>query len=154
MSRSYPGSMNPDRLPKLARKVLPLLALLAVAPAASAAGVWAGADLNTGGYGVRAGVALLPIPFIGSFGVEAGAERGYTSDATRFTAGLTLRDLNLPLTPVDAFATVGAEFGDATLLFAEGGLRGPLLGPAGWRAHLRARQDGAFSGGVGVELRF
>jgi len=55
---------------------------------------------------------------------------------------------------VDAFASVGAEFTDATRLYAEAGLRGPLLGPAGWRAHVRARQDGAFSGGLGVELRF
>ena len=60
---------------------------------------------------------------------------------------------------MDAFGTVGAEFGAstqsyATQIYAEAGLRGPLLGPAGWRAHVRARQDGVFSGGVGVELRF
>ena len=51
---------------------------------ARAAAVWAGADLRTSGYGIRAGVALLPIPFIGSFGVEAGAERAYTTDAAAF----------------------------------------------------------------------
>ena len=85
--------------------------------------------------------------------MEAGAERTYTTGAPAFTAALTLRDLNLSLTPVDAFATVGAKFQGATRLYAEAGLRGPLLGPAGWRAHVRARQNGAFSG-VGMEFRF
>ncbi|WP_407570511.1 hypothetical protein [Deinococcus altitudinis] len=146
-------------LPVPTRRLAPLLTLVALATAASAttagaSAVWAGADLRTTGYGVRAGVALLPIPFVGSLGVEAGAERGYNTDTTAFSAALTLRDLNLPLTPVDAFATVGAEFTDATRFYAEAGLRGPLFGPAGWRAHVRARQDGAFSGGVGIELRF
>ena len=125
-----------------------------ISPAASAAAIWAGADLRTSGYGVRAGVALLPVPFLGTVGVEAGAERGYNTDTATFSAALTLRDLNLPLTPVDAFASVGAEFSDATRFYAEGGLRGPLFGPAGWRAHVRARQDGVFSSGVGVEIRF
>ncbi len=55
---------------------------------------------------------------------------------------------------MDAFASVGAEFSDATRFYAEGGLRGPLFRPAGWRAHIRARQDGVFSGGVGMEIRF
>ncbi|WP_407539004.1 hypothetical protein Q0M94_12600 [Deinococcus radiomollis] len=55
---------------------------------------------------------------------------------------------------MDAFTTVGAEFQGAARLYAEAGLRGPLLGPAGRRAHVRARQDGAFSGGVGIEFRF
>ncbi|WP_424949635.1 hypothetical protein [Deinococcus sp.] len=138
----------------LTRKLVPMLALTAFTPATNAAAVWAGADLKTSGYGVRAGVALLPVPFVGALGVEGGAERAYTTDATSFSAALTLRDLNLPFTPVDAFATVGAEFSDATRFYAEAGLRGPLLGPAGWRLHVRARQDGALSGGVGVELRF
>ena len=149
-------------LSSVARRLAPVFALAAlipaVSPSASAAAIWAGADLRTTGYGVRAGVALLPVP-IGTFGVEAGAERPYQSgtgntDAATFSAALTLRDLNLPLTAVDAFASAGAEFGDATRFYAEGGLRGPLFGPAGWRAHVRARQDGVFSGGVGVELRF
>ncbi|WP_188961962.1 hypothetical protein [Deinococcus aquiradiocola] len=139
---------------RLVRTALPLLTLAVLAPAAHASAVWAGADLNTTGYGVRAGVALLPVPFVGTLGVEGGAERAFNTDTTAFTAALTLRDLNLPLTRVDAFASVGAEFTDATRLYAEAGLRGPLLGPAGWRAHVRARQDGAFSGGLGVELRF
>lgn len=146
-------------LTALTRWPLSLLTFAALTTAASSAtagasAVWAGADLRTSGYGVRAGVALLPIAFVGSFGVEAGAERGYTTGAAAFTAALTLRDLNLPLTPVDAFAAVGAEFSDATRFYAEAGLRGPLFGPAGWRAHVRARQDGAFSGGVGIEFRF
>jgi hypothetical protein len=143
----------------LTRRFAPLLALAALTAAAGtttadASAVWAGADLRTTGYGVRAGVALLPVPFIGTFGVEAGAERGSTTDATVFTAAVTLRDLNLPLTAIDAFATAGAEFSDATRFYAEAGLRGPLFGPAGWRAHVRARQDGTLSGGVGIEFRF
>ena len=145
-------------LSPVVRRLAPVLALAALIPAVSssagAAAIWAGADVRTTGYGVRAGVALLPVPFLGTFGVEGGAERGYSTDAATFSAALTLRDLNLPLTAVDAFASVGAEFGDATRFYAEGGLRGPLFGPAGWRAHVRARQDGVFSGGVGVELRF
>ncbi len=143
------------KLSSVVRRLAPVLAALTsvASPAASAAAIWAGADVRTTGYGVRAGVALLPIP-IGTFGVEGGAERGYNSGAATFSAALTLRDLNLPLTAVDAFASAGAEFGDATRFYAEGGLRGPLFGPAGWRAHVRARQDGVFSGGVGIELRF
>jgi hypothetical protein len=140
---------------RLARTLLPLLTLAALAPSASAAAAWAGVDLNTSGFGARAGLALLPVPFIGTLGIEAGAGRGYAQDsAATFSAGLTLRDLNLPLTKVDAFGTVGAEFAGAARLYAEAGLRGPLLGPAGWRVNVRGRQDGVFSGGVGLELRF
>lgn len=139
---------------RLTRTLVPLLALAALTPAAGAAGVWAGVDLTTSGYGARAGVALLPIPFIGTLGVEAGLARAYNVPDGSFSAALTLRDLNLPFTAVDAFGTVGAEFGAATVLYAEAGLRGPLFGPAGWRAHVRARQDGIFSGGIGAELRF
>ncbi len=163
MTATYPDGMTLTLANRtLARRLRPTLAALTLAllsPAAAAAGVWAGVDLTTGGYGARVGVALLPVPFIGTLGVEAGATRPYNTDGAAFSAALTLRDLNLPFTAVDAFATVGAEFGtgtqpSATQLYAEAGLRGPLLGPAGWRAHVRARQDGVFSGGVGVELRF
>ncbi len=139
---------------RLTRRLLPLLTLTALTPAASAAGLWAGVDLTTSGYGARVGAALLPVPFIGTLGVEAGLSRAYNVLDGRFSAAVTLRDLNLPFTSVDAFGTVGAEFVDAPRLYAEAGLRGPLLGPAGWRAHVRARQDGVFGGGIGVELRF
>ena len=54
---------------------------------------------------------------------------------------------------VDAFATVGAEYRAGLNLYAEGGLRGPLLGPAGWRAYVRGSSAG-LGAGVGVELRF
>ena len=160
MTASYADAMTPPPT----RRLSPLLTLTTLtfatlSPGAAAAGVWAGVDLTTAGYGARVGVALLPVPFIGTLGVEAGTTRPYNSDSASFSAALTLRDLNLPFTAVDAFGTVGAEFGAstqsyATQIYAEAGLRGPLLGPAGWRAHVRARQDGVFSGGVGVELRF
>ena len=139
---------------RLTRTLVPLLALAALTPAAGAAGIWAGADLNTSGYGVRAGVALLPIPFIGTLGVEGGLARAYNVPDGSFSAALTLRDLNLPFTSVDAFGTVGAEFTDRPRLYGEAGVRGPLFGPAGWRVNVRARQDGLFSGGIGLELRF
>lgn len=139
---------------RLTRTLLPLLTLAALSPAAGAAGVWAGVDLSTTGYGARVGAALLPVPFIGTLGIEAGLSRGYTVPDGSYSAALTLRDLNLPLTKVDAFGTVGAEFSDTARLYAEAGLRGPLLGPAGWRVNVRGRQDGVFSGGVGLELRF
>jgi hypothetical protein len=148
----------------LTRKLVLLLSCACLPPAAGAAGLWAGADANTNGYGVRAGVALLPIPFVGSLGVEAGATRTYSGlqpntgdvavDGTRLSLAATLRDLNLPLTSIDAFGTLGAEFGGGTSAYAEAGLRGPLFGPAGWRAHVKGRLDGEFSAGVGIELRF
>ena len=70
-------------LSPVVRRLAPVFALAALiptsSPLASAAAIWAGADLRTSGYGVRAGVALLPVPFLGTFGVEGGAERPYQS---------------------------------------------------------------------------
>ncbi|MCD0156443.1 hypothetical protein [Deinococcus sp. 6GRE01] len=129
---------------------------------ASAAAVWAGVDATTSGYGVHAGTALLPIPFIGTVGVEGSAERPWqTTDTSynRYAAGVTLRDLNLPLTKVDAFATVGGQLTAGSnenrfALYGETGLRGPVFGPAGWRAFVRASTAGQIGAGVGLELRF
>ncbi|PIG99392.1 hypothetical protein [Deinococcus sp. UR1] len=132
---------------------------------ASAAAVWAGVDATTSGYGVHAGTALLPIPFIGTVGVEGSAERPWqTTDTSynRYAAGVTLRDLNLPLTKVDAFATVGGQLTTPTAqggenrfaLYGETGLRGPVFGPAGWRAFVRASSAGQIGAGIGLELRF
>lgn len=114
---------------------------------------WAGADLNTVGYGVRLGSSLLAVPRIGALGVEGSAEKGWQG-ANRYAAALTLRDLNLPLTKVDAFASAGAEYRQGLNLYAEGGLRGPVLGPLGWRAYARGTLTGHFGAGVGLELRF
>lgn len=137
------------------------LAATLTAPA-SAAAVWAGVDATTGGYGVHAGTALLPIPFIGTVGVEGSAERPWqTTDTSynRYAAGVTLRDLNLPLTKVDAFATVGGQLTAGSnenrfALYGETGLRGPVFGPAGWRAFVRASSAGQIGAGIGLELRF
>lgn len=137
------------------------LAATLTAPA-SAAAVWAGVDATTSGYGVHAGSALLPIPFIGTVGVEGSAERPWqTTDTSynRYAAGVTLRDLNLPLTKVDAFATVGGQLTAGSnenrfALYGETGLRGPVFGPAGWRAFVRASSAGQIGAGVGLELRF
>lgn len=114
---------------------------------------WAGADVSTAGYGVRLGSSLLAVPRIGALGVEGSAEKGWQG-ANRYAAALTLRDLNLPLTKVDAFASAGAEYRQGLNLYAEGGLRGPVLGPLGWRAYARGTLTGHFGAGVGLELRF
>ena len=145
------------------RRTLTALSLAATLTApASAAAVWAGVDATTSGYGVHAGTALLPIPFIGTIGLEGSAERPWqTTDTTynRYAAGVTLRDLNLPLTKVDAFATVGGQLTAGSnenrfALYGETGLRGPVFGPAGWRAFVRASTAGQIGAGVGLELRF
>ena len=148
------------------RRTLTALTALSLTAAltapASAAAVWAGMDATTSGYGVHAGTALLPIPFIGTVGVEGSAERPWqTTDTTynRYAAGVTLRDLNLPLTKVDAFATVGGQLTAGSnenrfALYGETGLRGPVFGPAGWRAFVRASTAGQIGAGVGLELRF
>lgn len=119
------------------------------------AAVWLGADAGISGFGVHAGTSLLSIPLIGRLGVEASAERAWNASlANRYAAGVTLRDLNIPITKVDAFATVGAEYTNSFGVYGEGGLRGPLLGPAGWRAYVRGSTAGHYGAGVGLELRF
>lgn len=133
----------------------PLLALALLAMSTASATTWLGADAGTSGFGVHAGFSVLRVPLIGALGVEGSAEKAWnTSVANRYSAGVTLRDLNIPITRVDAFATVGAEYVGSFALYGEGGLRGPLLGPAGWRAYLRASTAGHYGAGVGLELRF
>ncbi|GHF83174.1 hypothetical protein GCM10017782_21050 [Deinococcus ficus] len=138
--------------------MLSLLALAAVSTPASAAALWAGGNVTTAGFGVHAGAALLPIPFIGTLGVEGTGERAWNADTYRFAAGVTLRDLNVPLTNVDLFATLGAEVltgaASGAHAYTEAGLRGPLFGPAGWRVFGRASTSGQFGAGLGLELRF
>lgn len=127
--------------------------VLMTLPGVAGAATWAGADVSTAGYGVRLGSSLLAVPRIGALGVEGSAEKGWQG-ANRYAAALTLRDLNLPLTKVDAFASAGAEYRSGLNLYAEGGLRGPVLGPLGWRAYARGTLTGQFGAGVGLELRF
>ncbi|WP_339095693.1 hypothetical protein ACINK0_14160 [Deinococcus sp. VB343] len=119
---------------------------------------WVGADASTAGYGVRAGSSLLAVPRIGALGVEGSAEKGWQGQ-NRYAAALTLRDLNLPLTKVDAFASAGAEYRSGLNLaglnlYGEAGLRGPVLGPVGWRAYARSTLTRQFGAGVGLEVRF
>ncbi|PTA69380.1 hypothetical protein [Deinococcus arcticus] len=150
------------------RALLPAIAALTFWSSASAAAVWAGVNATTAGYGVHAGTALLPVPLLGTLGLEGSAERPWQASAStfsRYAAGLTLRDLNLPLSRVDAFATMGGQLTVPTpapgstaqsqlALYGEAGLRGPVLGPAGWRAFVRASSAGQIGAGVGLELRF
>ncbi|MBZ9749443.1 hypothetical protein K7W42_01065 [Deinococcus sp. HMF7604] len=150
------------------RVLLPVVAALTLGSSASAAAVWAGVNATTAGYGVHAGTALLPVPFVGTLGLEGSAELPWSANAStssRYAAGVTLRDLNLPLSRVDAFASVGGQLtvptatpGGSTqnqfALYGEAGLRGPVLGPAGWRAFVRASSAGQLGAGVGLELRF
>ena len=132
-------------------RFLSVVAALCLSSSAGAV-TWAGVDASTSGYGARAGTSLLGVPFIGALGVEGSVERGW-SGGTRVAAGVTLRDLNVPLTRTDAFVTVGAAYQRGLNLYAEGGLRGPLLGPAGWRGYVRGGTAG-LGAGVGLELRF
>ncbi|MVN89083.1 hypothetical protein GO986_20285 [Deinococcus sp. HMF7620] len=150
------------------RVLLPVVAALTLGSSASAAAVWAGVNATTAGYGVHAGTALLPVPFIGTLGLEGSAEFPWSANAStssRYAAGVTLRDLNIPLSRVDAFASLGGQLtvptaipGGSTqnqfALYGEAGLRGPVLGPAGWRAFVRASSAGQLGAGVGLELRF
>ena len=112
----------------------------------------------------NAGAALLPVPFVGTVGLEGSAERPWRvtdTSANRVALGLTLRDLNIPLSKVDAFATLGGQAllpsnggGNVYALYGEAGLRGPVFGPAGWRAFVRGTSAGTVGAGLGLELRF
>ncbi|WP_420595802.1 hypothetical protein [Deinococcus sp.] len=137
---------------------LPLTALalgaLTLAPA-QAAGLWAGADVTTKDFKIHAGSALLPIPLIGTLGVEGGVNAGLDE----FRIGATLRDLNLPLTRLNAYLGGGLSYQTSSAnsgagLYLQGGVRGPLFGPLGWRAGLDTDTKSGFSAGLGLEVRF
>ncbi|CAM3804485.1 hypothetical protein [Deinococcus frigens] len=136
-------------------RTLLTLAALALPCSASAATAWAGVDATTKGYGLHAGLSVLRVPVLGTLGIEGAAEKAWRKEnANRFAVGATLRDINLPITRVDAFASAGAEYAGRFGVYGEGGLRGPLLGPAGWRAYVRSGTASGFGAGVGLELRF
>lgn len=141
--------------------LVPALALGAASlTPAHAAALWVGADLRTSGLDAHVGSALLPVPFIGTVGVEAGA----TSSAgglSEVRAGGTLRDLNLPFTKTDAFLSGGLAYHTTTGtqssglgVYLEGGARGPLAGPLGWRVSVKTDTKSGLSAGVGLEFRF
>lgn len=140
--------------------LVPALALGAASlTPARAAGLWVGADLRTSGLDAHAGRALLPVPFIGTVGIEAGA----TSSAgglSEVRAGGTLRDLNLPFTKTDAFVSGGLAYhptgtkNSGAGVYLEGGARGPLAGPLGWRVSVKTDTKSGISAGAGLEFRF
>ena len=128
---------------------------------AQAAALWAGVDARTSGLDAHIGSALLPVPFIGTLGIEAGAATEYgVSGVSEVRLGGTLRDLNLPLTKIDAYTGGGLSYhlsassNTGLGFYAEGGARGPLFGPLGWRAGLKADTKSGFSAGLGLEVRF
>lgn len=136
-----------------------LLALLAgsALPHATAASLWASVNLNTDSAGLNAGLGLLPVPFVGTLGLEGGLERPYHTPNTVGTFGVTLRDINLPATSTDAFVGAGLAFFNApngTQPYLEGGLRTGLLGPVGLKASARAYLPGRVRASLGAELRF
>ncbi len=146
MPAPYPGRMSRLRV---------LLTLLALSPAAGAAAVWVGGDLTTQGFGVHAGVAVLPLPLVGTLGLEGGLTRPYRGGTAVTSLGATLRDLNLPLTNTDAFVGAGFRFTSRADLYGEAGIRTPLIGPAGLRWSVRAYPGaGEFQAGIGLEARF
>lgn len=136
------------------KATFPLTALVLAALSQAGATSWVGGHATTSGFGVHAGTSLLRLPLIGALGLEGNVEKSWSAAPNRYALGVTLRDLNLPLTKVDAFATVGAEYRSKASLYAEGGLRGPLLGPAGWRLFVRGNTASQFGAGAGLELRF
>ena len=146
-------------------RLLPALTVafgLSAAAPAHAAALWFGADARTAGLDAHAGIALLPVPFIGTLGIEAGVGSSYGNSLSinEYRVGGTLRDLNLPFTSVDAFVSGGAAFhlladsNTATSTYLEGGLRGPVLGPVGWRLSAKGDSFSGFSAGAGLEVRF
>ena len=136
-------------------KHLTLAALLLLAPASSAAVLWAGVDANTNSFGARVGFALLPVPFVGTVGLEGGVERPWNTGTTDFSLAATLRDLNIPLSRTDAFVSAGALFRESRITpFAEAGLRFPVALNAGLRVAARADAEGRVRAGAGIELRF
>lgn len=161
MLAPYPKHMNSYT------RLIPVLALTlgaATFAPARAAVLWAGADVRTSGLDVHAGSALLPVPFIGTVGIEAGAASNFSGGLAEIRAGGTLRDLNLPFTATDGYASGGLSYhfenkinntsNNGIGVYVEGGLRGPLLGPVGWRAGVKADTKSGLSLGAGLEFRF
>jgi len=143
--------MNKFLLPS----ALALSALMALS-GAHAATAWGSVNLTTQTAGVSGGFSIVPVPFVGTLGVEVGADRAYGSDAAQFSVGATLRDLNLPATGTDAFVGVGLTFlNPGTSAYVEGGLRAPLVGPLGLKVGVRVLPaSGAWRAGLGAEVRF
>ena len=134
------------------------VAALSSLPTAHAAFAWAGADVTLQNYDIRAGIQLLPIPFLGTFGVEAALERLWNAERTDLSFGVTLRDVPVPLTTLNLFGTAGIRFREAGQdPFLEGGFRTSLTDLAnavGLRVTGRLYTNSEFNVGVGFEVRF
>ncbi|PYE55860.1 hypothetical protein [Deinococcus yavapaiensis] len=137
------------------KRLLTISALLAATPSASAAFGWGSVNLTTNAATVNAGVALLPVPFIGTLGVEGGFERPTGTTANVLTVGATLRDVGVPLTDTDLFLGAGIVFSATPEPYLQGGLRANLIGPLGLTATVRAYPASrGFRAGLGAEIRF
>ncbi|WP_052351781.1 hypothetical protein, partial [Deinococcus pimensis] len=120
------------------RTALTSVALLAALPGAGAATAWGSVNLTTQTAGVSGGFSILPVPFVGTLGLEAAVDRPYGTDGTQVSVGATLRDLNLPATGTDAFVGLGVTLlNPGTATYVEGGLRAPLVGPLGLKLGVR-----------------
>ncbi|MFC4452805.1 hypothetical protein [Deinococcus sonorensis] len=77
-------------------------------------------------------------------------------------AAVTLVGLQVPSTPVQVTAEVGATFQALSLLdplatasgFVQTGVSGPLFGQTSWTARYRVSQSGQTQVGFGVRFRF
>ncbi len=150
------------KLCSIKRAGLTLLAptLLALSlPGASAASWWGGVELSSLARDVYAGVGLLPLAAVGTLGVQGelaqvNGAAGGGGAGTVFSLGVTLRDVHLPGTGLDAFVGAGFTFAN-TVPYLEGGVRAPLAGPLGVQAKLRTfPRGGGLRVSVGAELRF
>lgn len=132
-----------------------LVLSLCLLPSARAAALWVGGDLSTAGFGAHGGVGFLPVPLLGTLGLEAEWLRPWQAGANSVSLGATLRDISLPLTNTDAFVGAGWRLSPTRDLYLDAGIRTPLFGPAGLRLALRA-YPGAneLRAGVGLEARF
>lgn len=143
-------------VPRLRRLAALLLGVALLAGGAEAK-TWAGVNATSQGFGAHLGSSLLSALSVGTLGLEGSYERGWLGRPSRYAAGVTLRDLNLPLTSVDAFVSAGAEYRSGGRWYVEGGLRGELLGAAGWRGFVRGsgtgRDTARYGAGLGLELR-
>ena len=132
--------------------------VLSSLPSAQAAFAWAGGDLTLQNYDVRGGVQLLPIPFLGTFGVEVALERPWSTDRTDYSFAATLRDIPVPLTTLNLFGSAGIRFREAGQdPFLEGGFRTSLtdlVNAVGLRVSGRLYGNSEFNVGVGIEVRF
>jgi hypothetical protein len=138
-----------------------LLCMVSILPAfstAKAAFAWAYGGISSADYNIGAGVQLLPIPLIGSFGVEAALEKSWKREINDFSLAAVVRDVQIPLTTVDLFASAGLRIRQTgSDPFLEVGLRTPFTDFAnavGIRVSARGYLENEARFGIGLEVRF